>query len=610
VNYVSKIKVLIITPPASKVKKWDKNYLASYLEHYLLSKGFIAMQLVNSNKMGIEELISEIFRISPKYIILNSYVGFGCYDENIYYLEVISKFIKIKCNAKIIVIGTSTINNFNEFVNCENFDYIIKGDPEIPVFRLLNKLESRKKIDIIKGVSYKKGDHEIVDGGEYFLKNLDILPSPILLSKKNNESNFIIITSRGCCFSCMYCMANVSSKKNIREHSIERVVQELQYIYTKYGSVTITILDDIFVYNKKRIKELCYNIIQKNIKLNYIIETRIDTIDDELIFLLAKIGVKNIDCGLETLDIEVRKKIKKGYNDENIANKFIDFKKKCELKGIKVMYNYIIGLGTIDQMVDTKNFILDIGVKYSQNILRVYKNSEMMSMINNICYNKFTGYYYYNVNVNNFEMTMKSAYLQSEFYYFRSEVKRLFCHSTFYIDIEIGKNIDKLRETYLDEYIFIKETKYGDDQIIDILKKYYIPTTRILFVTEIENTYVIREYAKPFNKVIIYKYFKKNIEKIKWNELFLKVSNSEILTYHPSSIISEMIINEQTYLIFSKIAKIQSRFLFEFASTIRKTIYEINTDDLMFSEINTDEISLLKNFIFFLKFGIMTGEEE
>ena len=68
----------------------------------------------------------------------------------------------------------------------------------------------------------------------------------------------IVVSSRGCPFSCTYC-APMEGKK-FRMRSPENVVDEIEYLYKTYDATQFTFCDDAFTVDKSRIEELCAEI--------------------------------------------------------------------------------------------------------------------------------------------------------------------------------------------------------------------------------------------------------------------------------------------------------------------------------------------------------------
>ena len=63
--------------------------------------------------------------------------------------------------------------------------------------------------------------------------------------------------------------------------------------------------DPVFSINKKHTKALCEEIINQNLKITYLIETHLNNLDDEMLDLLYKSGLRMVYVGIESADDKV-----------------------------------------------------------------------------------------------------------------------------------------------------------------------------------------------------------------------------------------------------------------------------------------------------------------
>ena len=88
---------------------------------------------------------------------------------------------------------------------------------------------------------------------------------------------------------------------------------------------------------------MCKEIVNANLGLEFGVETRLDCLDDELIELMKKAGIKSVNLGVESPDDEILLKNGRIPYTKKISNvqKAIE---KIENAGIKVQAFYILGL--------------------------------------------------------------------------------------------------------------------------------------------------------------------------------------------------------------------------------------------------------------------------
>ncbi len=142
-------------------------------------------------------------------------------------------------------------------------------------------------------------------------------------------------TSRGCPHVCDYCaVPQHTGIRNFRARSLKNVTEELGWLVDRYGVGEVQFLDDNFFINRRRIKEFCRLLVSNFPEMNFAVPTGTDlpTLDFELIDLLKEAGFHHLMLGIETGDIDIRRKyVDKKINLANIKEK-IKYMKDAGLK--------------------------------------------------------------------------------------------------------------------------------------------------------------------------------------------------------------------------------------------------------------------------------------
>lgn len=147
--------------------------------------------------------------------------------------------------------------------------------------------------------------------------------------------------SRGCPFACEFCPYLVMQGIPLRRRNNDHIIAEMRYLVDNYKIKSLLFRDITWSMNKKFSKDLCELIISQEFDLDIGVETRADTLDNELVDLMARAGVKVVNLGIESPDEDIltasgRRPIK----DE----KFRNIIQKLEQSGIQVQGFYILGL--------------------------------------------------------------------------------------------------------------------------------------------------------------------------------------------------------------------------------------------------------------------------
>src|SRR3989338_5033666 len=171
---------------------------------------------------------------------------------------VIAKKIKNRLNVPVVIGGCHITalpeKTLEEF---PVFDYGIYGEGEKTILELLTLLRD-KNIEpcSIKGLVYRGEDGRVNRNPARPLlsaQELDDLPLPAFhhyydaaekpLAKPGDY--YVIMTSRGCPFGCIFCMRVLGDR--VRQRSVENVFREIELAIEKFGACSFDFLDEVFL---------------------------------------------------------------------------------------------------------------------------------------------------------------------------------------------------------------------------------------------------------------------------------------------------------------------------------------------------------------------------
>ena len=158
------------------------------------------------------------------------------------------------------------------------------------------------------------------------IKKLDELPAPArhLLPMEsyfqNNPEHLIyIFTTRGCPFKCIFCQKELTGR-GFRVRSTEAIVDELEHIIKAYDPGVILFVDEILTLRKKRIHEMCDEILRRGLKFEWVANTRADCVDYPLLKHMHRAGCRRIYYGWESGSQRMLDVLKKDLTPEVIIN--------------------------------------------------------------------------------------------------------------------------------------------------------------------------------------------------------------------------------------------------------------------------------------------------
>jgi radical SAM superfamily enzyme YgiQ (UPF0313 family) len=199
----------------------------------------------------------------------------------------------------------------------------------------------------ILGLAWRNGDEIVINPDRPFIPNLDDLPIPLHERLPLDKQRMpmikgpftFIVTSRGCPAGCKYCIKHVSYQNSVRVRSAENIVEELEYL-SKLGITNIHMYADLFTVNRDHVVSLCKLIIERDLKIRWTCNSRVDYVDEEMLTLMGKAGCWFISWGIESANEVILKRARKGYKKEQ-AFKALRWAKAA---GIKNWGYFIIGL--------------------------------------------------------------------------------------------------------------------------------------------------------------------------------------------------------------------------------------------------------------------------
>jgi radical SAM superfamily enzyme YgiQ (UPF0313 family) len=196
---------------------------------------------------------------------------------------------------------------------------------------------------------------------------LDMTPIPRWdLIKIKKYATPMIQCSRGCPFDCEFCDITTLYGRKPRLKSTEQVIAELEAIYELGWRGNVFFVDDNFIGNKRKIKEMLPRLIEwmksHQYPFTFLTEASINLADDdELIDLMVEAGFDTVFIGLETPHEDSLKECAK---NQNRSRDMIAAIRKLQAAGIQVLGGYIVGFDNDDAGIFSRQikFIQESGV--------------------------------------------------------------------------------------------------------------------------------------------------------------------------------------------------------------------------------------------------------
>lgn len=328
INYEKKIlkdKGIFIKEPEINYNALSRGLLC--IATFLKENGFNPIYLSMAIERKKYNCLNWREKILKKWVKGVDIVGITSYTSNFNKALAIAKTLKkIKPNL-IIALGGAHANALGkEIIKNKCFDIIVLGEGELTFLNLCKKLINNESLDKVSGIIYKNNKKIIQNSFTPLLKGYDIPVPAYYLLPQNYNFQYILETTRGCPYSCSFCV-ETSFWKKVRFRDPKKIIEELKHIIS-LGFNTIHICDPIFTLNQEHIKKIIYEIKKNEIKMNFSCEARLELLNPEMISLLKELGVYKIFVGIESGSDKILKNMNKGVNFEIYYNTLKNIKGK------------------------------------------------------------------------------------------------------------------------------------------------------------------------------------------------------------------------------------------------------------------------------------------
>jgi anaerobic magnesium-protoporphyrin IX monomethyl ester cyclase len=249
--------------------------------------------------------------------------------------------------VKIILGGTHPILQPDCINEIEGLDVLCVGEGERPLLDFVQAVSDEKEFTAVSNLRVRMADGFIYDTPKDYavteeeLANLPIQDRdvfPVLRASEYGSKlpfSLRVLWGRGCPYACTYCAVpslrkalkepmKASGAKWVRYPPVEKCIEEVDYLTSRWDIDTFVIDDDVLTTRKDWILELAekYPSYLKD-KVNFEANLRVESIDRESMAALKDMGCELLKFGLENGNYDIRKKIlKRPITDEKIVEVF------------------------------------------------------------------------------------------------------------------------------------------------------------------------------------------------------------------------------------------------------------------------------------------------
>jgi len=346
----------VVIPPT------DLPYIAAVLKESKVEATVIECL---GRDLTVDGLIKELKKDRPEMVFIRTSTPTFSWDAQV------SGRIKEEVKTKVVFFGPHVGVVPDDVLANPHIDAIIIGEAEYTIRDM-----ALKGFRGTPGIWYKGKTKIIKNKRRAPIEDLDSLPFPAWdylpykaytagdIMPPQNPTLFLQ-TSRGCPFSCSYCPYPVAQGTKYRKRSAKNVLDEIAFLKREFDVKNLMIRDAEFTLDRERVVKICKGLIKVGNDIAWRCETRVDTLDVELIGLMRRAGCMGINMGIESASEKVCAKVGRKPLD---AEHTKDMVRLCGELGIHTFCFFIIGLPGDDltSVMETIEYAVTLGADVSQ----------------------------------------------------------------------------------------------------------------------------------------------------------------------------------------------------------------------------------------------------
>ncbi len=221
-------------------------------------------------------------------------------------------------------------------------DVVARGEAEETMLDLVRGLvrgDLQETLSSIPGLTYRDpppprhvalraraapGERCVDTADRPVIADLDTLPhpcsDPATIGVDPVTQFEFVITSRGCPAACTFCSSPEFWGRGLRFRSAANMIEEVRCLREKHGVVYVSIRDDTFTVNKKRVIEFCQGLIESRIDLLWDCQSRVNAVDEERLIWMRRAGCTHIQYGVESGSPRMLLRLNKGITVDQVRS--------------------------------------------------------------------------------------------------------------------------------------------------------------------------------------------------------------------------------------------------------------------------------------------------
>lgn len=235
------------------------------------------------------------------------------------------------------------------FIGKTSADAVVIGEGEETVCELLDAVGAGRSLQDIEGIAFHDGHGVVINKRRPLIDNIDSIPFPAyelfpidyyrllrMPHVTNREFVMPLLSGRGCTFQCTFCYR---MDEGFRPRSNDSIIEEIEFLKKHYGITYIAFADELLMTSKTRTISICEDFIRKGLNIKWDCNGRLNYAVPEVLEMMKRAGCVFINYGIEAMDNDVLKNMKKNLTTTQIIRGI----EATLAAGISPGYNIIFG---------------------------------------------------------------------------------------------------------------------------------------------------------------------------------------------------------------------------------------------------------------------------
>jgi len=215
-----------------------------------------------------------------------------------------------------------------------DIDTAVIGEGESTFMEMLERVGTDRPATGLAGTAWREGGEVKFGPSRPRVADLDALASPF-----DYFTSDIVMTSRGCPEKCTFCGSITTWGKKLRFTSVESTLGLFEQGLSRLPVRFMAVKDDTFTASRKRTLAICDAIIERKMNFLWSCDTRVDSLDEELLYKMRLAGCQMISLGIESGSPEILEAIKKNTD----TSRGLEATRAARKYGINVRYYMMLG---------------------------------------------------------------------------------------------------------------------------------------------------------------------------------------------------------------------------------------------------------------------------